>query len=219
MMEAETEEDKMKKVSKIQKEIEKLLGQLEDLSPQHAMVLLTKLSMIGITWDILVKSGLGHAVNDLRRASTNPDIQKKAKLLLKRWRTLQPQGEWRVVTQENEPEASGGTSDKPESRKKKKVSTDRDSGTESVRLGAQEQIGEDNAIEGQCWNVQIVDGVKLKLSKRLLEEKRQDERKSGSKRSVSVLTSSSSISIETASAATASTSKKARSRKRQKSSV
>lgn len=237
------EEAKLTEVSKIQKEIQTFLRRPEEMSPQRGILILTKLQMIEISWDILAKSGVAHTVNDLRKATKYPEVQKRGKLLLKRWKNLdrgievvnhedQPgasrdttnKPEIRIRTTKNklssdDPGTSGGRPDKPEVRKneklstdkhtasgvrsdkpevratknkvstgepaasgdthgkpeikKKKVSTDIVSGIKSVqRLGVQEQaqVGKDNSTaEGHLWKVQIIDELKLKLTKRFPE--------------------------------------------------
>lgn len=184
----------MTEVLKIQKEIQKLLRRPEEMTPQRGILILTKLKMIEISWHLLVKSRVGHTVNDLRKATKYPEVQRKGKLLLKSWKALAPQGWSGVVNQVNHHAASLNATEKRESRKaKKKVSTDRVSGSETVqRLVAHEQpkTGKNTAIESQGWSVQIMDGLKLKFTKKgLSKDKHQGESKSGSKRSLSALTS------------------------------
>ncbi len=58
------------------------------LCPQKAIVYLTKLSLMKISWEMLKTTKIGYSVNDLRKCSDNLVVQERGKRLLKKWRTL-----------------------------------------------------------------------------------------------------------------------------------
>lgn len=58
------------------------------ICPQKAIVYLTKLSLMEITWEMLKATKIGYSVNDLRKLSDNLVVQERGKRLLKKWKAL-----------------------------------------------------------------------------------------------------------------------------------
>ena len=78
----------MERVTEIRKQFDKLVKIPEDIS-ETAPGLFQELEKMEITLKILQKSKIGFSLNQVRKLSSDEEVQKTAKNLLKKWKTLE----------------------------------------------------------------------------------------------------------------------------------